>query len=130
MFYLADTMALVWYLRGHRRLGKQARRILREADQGPHTIAISGVTLMEILYLSERRRISISLENLDNLLAQSANYMVVPIGFEVVKAAAGIDDVPELHDRLIAGTAAWLGVPILTNDSVLTASQHVDTVWN
>ena len=45
--------------------------------------------------------------------------MVVPIGFEVVKAAAGIDDVPELHDRLIAGTAAWLGVPILTNDPVL-----------
>ena len=94
------------------------------------TIAISGVTLMEILYLSERRRISISLENLDNLLAQSANYMVVPIGFEVVKAAAGIDDVPELHDRLIAGTAAWLGVPILTNDPVLTDSQHVETVWN
>jgi predicted nucleic acid-binding protein len=85
---------------------------------------------MEILYLSERRRISISLENLDNLLAQSANYMVVPIGFEVVKAAAGIDDVPELHDRLIAGTAAWLGVPILTNDPVLTDSQHVETVWN
>ena len=106
MFYLADTMALVWYLRGHRRLGKQARRILREADQGHHTIAISGVTLMEILYLSERRRISISLENLDNLLAQSANYMVVPIGFEVVKAVAGIDDVPELHDRLIAGSSA------------------------
>ena len=85
---------------------------------------------MEILYLSEQRRISISLENLDNLLAQSANYMVVPIGFEVVKAAAGIDDVPELHDRLIAGTAAWLGVPILTNDPVLTDSQHVETVWN
>jgi PIN domain nuclease of toxin-antitoxin system len=130
MFCLADTMALVWYLRGHRRLGKQARKILREADQGHHTIAISGVTLMEILYLSERRRISISLENLDNLLAQSTNYMVVPIGFEVVKAATGIDDVPELHDRLIADIAAWLGVPILTNDPVLTDSQHVETVWN
>ena len=123
-------MALVWYLRGHRRLGKQARKILREADQGHHSIAISGVTLMEILYLSARRRISISLENLDNLLAQSTNYMVVPIGFEVVKAAAGIDDVPELHDRLIADIAAWLGVPILTNDPVLTDSQHVETVWN
>ena len=73
---------------------------------------------------------SISLANLDNLLAQSTNYMVVPIGFEVVKAAAGIDDVPELHDRLIAGTAAWLGVPILTIDPVLTDSQHVETVWN
>jgi PIN domain nuclease of toxin-antitoxin system len=130
MYYLADTVALVWHLRAHRRLGRQARRILREADQGHHTIAISGVTLMEILYLSERRRIPIGLESLGNLLAQSTNYTVVAIGFEVVNAAAGIDDVPELHDRLIAGTAAWLGVPIITNDPVMTDSQHVQTVWN
>jgi PIN domain nuclease of toxin-antitoxin system len=130
MYYLVDTMALVWYLQGQRTLGRQARRILREADQGRHTIAISGVTLMEILYLSERRRIPIGLQNLGNLLAQSTNYTVVPIGFEVVNAAAGIDDVPEMHDRLIAGTAAWLGIPILTNDPVMISSQHVQTVWN
>jgi PIN domain nuclease of toxin-antitoxin system len=67
MYYLADTVALVWHLRGHRRLGRHARRILREADQGHHTIAISGVTLMEILYLSEGQRVSISLDNLGNL---------------------------------------------------------------
>jgi predicted nucleic acid-binding protein len=67
MYYLSDTVALVWYLCGHRRLGRQARRILRETDQSHHTIAISGVTLMEILYLSERRRIPIGLENLGNL---------------------------------------------------------------
>jgi PIN domain nuclease of toxin-antitoxin system len=67
MYYLADTLALVWQLRAHRRLGRQARRILREADQGHHTIAISKVTLMEIFYLSGRRRIPISLDNLDNL---------------------------------------------------------------
>jgi PIN domain nuclease of toxin-antitoxin system len=130
MYYLADTMTLVWYLRGRRRFGKQAREILRAADQGHHTIAISGVTLMEILYLSERRRIPIGLENLGDFLAQSTNYTVVPIGFEVVNAAADIDDVPELHDRLIAGTAAWLGVPILTNDPIMTNSQHVQTMWN
>jgi predicted nucleic acid-binding protein len=67
MYYLADTVAPVWHLRAHRKFRRQARKILREADQGYHTIAISGVTLMEILYLSERRRISISLDDLDNL---------------------------------------------------------------
>jgi len=106
MYYLADTMALVRHLRGGRGLGRQARKILREADQGHHTIAISGITLMEILYLSEHRRIPIILESIGDLLAHSINYVVVPLGFEVVRAAAGIDDVPELHDRLIAGTAA------------------------
>lgn len=84
---------------------------------------------MEILYLSERRRIPIDLTTLDNFLAHSSNYAVVPVGFEVVKAAAAVDDIPELHDRLIAGTAAWLGIPILTNDPVMMASQYVQTVW-
>jgi hypothetical protein len=32
-------------------------------------------------------------------------------------------------DGLIAGTAAWLGIPILTNDPAITASQHVQTIW-
>jgi len=129
MDYLVDTVALVRHLRGDRRLGRQARKILREADQGHYTIGISGVTLMEVLYLSEHRRIPIDLGTLDNLLAQSGNYAVVPVGYEVVRAASGIDDVPELHDRLIAGTAAWLGIPILTNDPIMIASQYVQTVW-
>jgi predicted nucleic acid-binding protein len=64
MYYLADTVALVRHLRRGRRLGRQARTILREADQGHHTIAISGITLMEILYLSERRRIPLDLATL------------------------------------------------------------------
>jgi hypothetical protein len=84
---------------------------------------------MEILYLSERRRIPVDLATLEDLLAQSSNYAVVPVGFEVVNAAAAVDDVPELHDRLIAGTAAWLGIPMLTGDPVLMASRHVQTVW-
>jgi hypothetical protein len=84
---------------------------------------------MEILYLSERRRIPVDLTTLDNFLAHSSNYAVVSVGFEVVKATAAIDDIPELHDRLIAGTASWLGVPVLTNDPAMMASQHVQTVW-
>lgn len=129
MDYLADTVALVWHLRRDRKLGRQAKTILGEADQGNHTISISGVTLMEILYLSERRRIPVDLEALENLLSQSSNYVVVPVGLEVVRASAAIDDVPELHDRLIAGTAAWLRIPILTNDPVMAGSRHVETIW-
>jgi PIN domain nuclease of toxin-antitoxin system len=129
MYYLADTMALVWQIQRDRKLGKQARRILTEAEQGLHTVAISGVTLMEILYLSERGRISVNLVTLENLFAQSSNYVVILVGFDVVAASASIDDIPELHDRVIAGTAAWLNIPILTNDPDMTASRHVQTIW-
>jgi PIN domain nuclease of toxin-antitoxin system len=129
MLYVADTMALVWHLEKRRRLGAQARRVLQEADQGHHTIVISGATLMEILYLSERQRISVDLMTLKNFLTASQSYSVAPVGFDVVAASALIDDIPELHDRVIAGTAVWLNIPILTNDPDMTASRHVQTVW-
>jgi predicted nucleic acid-binding protein len=129
VYYLADTMALVWQVQRDRKLGKQARRIFTEAEQGLHRLAISGVTLMEVMYLSERRRISANLVTLQNLFAQSSNYVVIPVSFDVVAASALIDDIPELHDQVIAGTAAWLGVLVLTNDPDMTASRHVQTIW-
>jgi PIN domain nuclease of toxin-antitoxin system len=129
MYYLADTMALVWQVQSDHKLGKQARRIFTEAEQGLYRIAISGVTLMEVMYLSERGRIAVNLETLQNLFAQSSNYVVIPVSFEVVATSALIDDIPELHDRVIAGTAAWLHIPILTNDPDITASRHVQTLW-
>jgi PIN domain nuclease of toxin-antitoxin system len=129
MLYMTDTVALVGHLEKRRRLGRQAQRILEETDQGRHAIALSGITLMEVLYLSERGRISVGLVTLENLLAQSSNYIVVPVDFNIARATATVDDVPELHDRIIAGTAVWLDVPILTNDSDMTASRHVRTIW-
>lgn len=129
MYYLADTMALVWNIQKDRKLGKRARQILTASEQGQYTITISGVTLMEIQYLSERGRISVNLATLQNVFAQSSNYAVIPVDFDVATASALIDDIPELHDRVIAGTAAWLNIPILTNDPDITASRHVRTLW-
>jgi hypothetical protein len=102
---------------------------MEETDQGYHTIAISGVTLMEVLYLSERGRISVGLGTLGNWFAQSTNYIVIPVDFDVLTATAIVDDIFELHDRVIAGTAVWLDVPILTNDPDMAASRHVQTIW-
>ena len=58
---------------------------------------------MEILYLKESRRIPIDLNDIRWLLTQSINYRIVLIDFDVVATAASVDDVPELHDRLIVG---------------------------
>jgi hypothetical protein len=84
---------------------------------------------MEILYLSERQRTATGLTTLQSLLARNQNSTGVPVDFDVMTATATIDDIPELHDRVIAGTAAWLKIPILTNDPDMTASRRVQTVW-
>lgn len=54
---------------------------------------------------------------------------IVPVDAEVVEAALPVEDVPELHDRIIVGTARLLDVPILTGDQVIARSKHVTTIW-
>lgn len=129
MEYLADTVAIVRHLRGHSALGPHAAGILQGADTGEHHIYLSAITLMEILYLSEAKRIDVPLVELIGLVSESANYEIVPVNTDVVLAAAEVDDVPELHDRIIVGTAKWLGVPLLTADEVISRSRHTRTIW-
>lgn len=102
---------------------------MREADAGQHTIYISAITLMEVLYLSQRRRIDVPLQELVKQVAKSPNYAIVPVGQEIVLAAEDVDDVPELHDRILVATAKWLRVPILTGDQVIAKSKHVQSIW-
>lgn len=41
-----------------------------------------------------------------------------------------IDDIPELHDRLIAGSAKEKGYAVITNDPVIQSSKYVKSVWD
>ena len=129
MEYLADTVAIVRHLRRHSALGHQAAQILNDADQGQHRVYLSAITLMEVLYLSEARRIDVRLQELVKHIGDSTNYATVPVDTDIVLAAVGIDDVPELHDRIIVATAKHLNVPILTGDQVIAQSRHVKTIW-
>ncbi len=129
MEYLADTVALVRHLTGHPAIGREAARVLRAADAGHHRIYVSTITLMEVMYLSEAKRIPIRLRELLDMISSSINYEIVPVSADIVLAASEVDDVPELHDRIIVGTAKWLGVPLLTRDEVMQASRHVHTIW-
>ena len=129
MEYLADTVAIVRHLRGHPALGPPAAQILRDADAGEHHVYLSAITLMEVLYLSEAKRVDVRLDELIGHVSGSVNYEIVPVDADVVLAAAEVDDVPELHDRIIVGTAKWLGVPILTGDGIISESSHAQTIW-
>jgi PIN domain nuclease of toxin-antitoxin system len=129
MKYLADTVAIVRHLRAHPALGPQAAQILRDADSGRHHVYLSAITLMEVLYLSEAKRVDVRLDELIRHVSNSVNYEIVSVNADVVLAAAGVDDVPELHDRIIVGTAKWLEVPIVTGDGIISESRHVKTIW-
>ena len=77
-----------------------------------------------MLYLFEKHRIDIGLLQTEDLL-KSQNYQLDPLIMEILKTASEITDIPELHDRLIAATARYLDIPIITNDPVIRKSKFV-----
>jgi predicted nucleic acid-binding protein len=50
------------------------------------------------------------------------------LSLEILKTAAEIDDIPELHDRLIAATAKYLDLPLITNDPMIRDSRFIEVL--
>ena len=122
--FVTDTQALVKFMMGKKVSGPKSHQAFLSADKGEYTIVIPAVVLMEVLYLFEKNRISINLLQTEDLL-NSKNYRLEPLGLEILKTASEITDIPELHDRLIAATARYLDIPIITDDPVIRKSKFV-----
>jgi PIN domain nuclease of toxin-antitoxin system len=76
--YVTGTHALVWYLEDSPRLGNIARRVFDECERGEATIYVPAITLVEILYLQEKGRISADLKDrFDDVLTSGTSGLVV-----------------------------------------------------
>ena len=126
--YVTDTQAIIHYMENKKPISKTINKIFENADEGKTIIYIPAVVLMEILYLFEKKRIKTNILDSKRLIKNSQNYIEQELNFDIIERAFEIDDIPELHDRLIAATASYLCVPLLTNDPVIIKSKHCKTI--
>lgn len=129
---IADTHAIIWYIFDDKRLSDDARSAIETAATDGDQIGFSSITLAEIIYLSERGRIHP--DTLGRLLQATGqvNSVLVDVAFDrpVAVAMQQIDPaiVPELPDRVIAATATFHQVPLISKDHRITAS-GVAVIW-
>ena len=126
--YVIDTQALVKHLCGNKVINDKIDTIMKGADNGENIIIIPSVVIFEIGYLEEKKRIPVSLSDIENILNSSINYIEERLSIDIIKASFGIKDIPELHDRLIAGTSSYLKIPLLTNDPEILNSRYVNCI--
>lgn len=126
--FVADTMAFVLWLE-KRKMPLKSKVKFQLAENGEAEILIPALVFAELAYLSESNRIDTNLDAAMRALAKNKNIKEYPMTFETVRNAFEIDDIPELHDRLISAAAKELGVEIITNDPVIEQSVHVHTIW-
>jgi len=129
---VADTHAILWYMYNDARLSITAINLMDIIDKAGDQIAISSITLAEIVYLVEKGKIhSASFERVVTALAQvNASLVEIPFDRSVAEIMRKIarSQVPDFPDRIIAATSLLLGVPLISRDRKIQAS-IVTTIW-
>ena len=124
---LLDTHAIIWYFLDFKRLSIDAFEAIESASQ----INIASISIVEIIYLQEKGKLSgEALPRLNQIFASDPNWRLIPLDFEIAKAITQIPlvTVPEMPDRIIAATALYLNIPLVTKDSKIQAA-NVQTIW-
>ncbi len=126
--YVTDTMALILRLE-KRKSSHTVRAIFDDVEKGKIDLMIPAMVLAEIGYLSEKNKIDTDLPEVQNYCKKFPTVHIEPITAEVIYRTFEIDDIPELHDRIIAGTALLKNLELITNDPIIIDSKYVTTVW-
>jgi predicted nucleic acid-binding protein len=126
--YLLDTNAIIRHFAQVSRLGRRAKDIITQAEKDQHQLFVSIISLMEIMYLAEKNRIPLTLDEILENLNSKKCYSIVEFDVDILKEAANIQFY-ELHDRLILATAMYLGTPVISSDQAFASVEDIEIIW-
>jgi PIN domain nuclease of toxin-antitoxin system len=129
---VADTHAIIWYVRGDRRLTAVARQTIDGAVQAGDEIGLSSISLIEIVYLVEKGRVvAQAMTDMRHLLDMPNPFLKeLPVDRSISEVLDQIPraPVPDMPDRIIAATAPHFGVPVISRDRRINISNPT-TIW-
>lgn len=120
---LLDTHILIWLLIAPENLSSKARKAIVAAHKSG-ALAISAISLWEIAWLAENKRIEVDV-SVDSFVKKCASYVqVLPITQEIaVRSVQFPKSYPnDPQDRIIGATAIVEGVRLLTHDKLIVKS--------
>ena len=129
--FVTDTHPLAYYADGRfSKLSRRARSLFEDASEGGVLICVPAIVLSEltILLQLERLRIPLSFDKWCRDIEAGPGFFIEPLLWTDVNEMRQLP-FRDPFDRMIAGTAKRLGLPLITKDVEITDSGLVETVW-
>lgn len=129
MNFVADTHALIWWFTDSPRISSRAAEIFAQCERGEHVIFIPTIVIAEALSIFDKKRVSFDFKKLFRKINDSDNFILIALDYPILQKMIDLREIPELHDKIIASTAKYLNLPIITKDEILQNTLHLKTVW-
>ena len=129
---VADTHTALWHLFDDPRLSATAGAFIDEAAKARRKIAVSSISLAELVYLVEKGRLPASAyDDLAKALLDPEHVFTEAVfTAAVVESMRQVprDEVPDMPDRIVAATAVYFDVPVISRDRRIR-SATLKTIW-
>jgi len=128
-----DTHVLVWWVDGDaKKLSRKARQALEQHSKR-NELLIASTSVFEITTLERRGRLRFNISAAEWLarVRRLPEFRVEPLSDDIAERAGQFGDAfpGDPADRMIAGTALFLGVPLVTHDEKLRGIEYLKTIW-
>ena len=128
---LVDTHVAVWLAGDPARLSRNARAAIDDARRNHDGLALSDMSLLELMMLSGKGRVSLSV-SIESFLGEvETRFVVLPITARAcVRALSLPSSYPkDPADRIIGATALVEGLALVTADREIRRAGVVRTIW-
>ncbi|MEL6603442.1 MAG: PIN domain-containing protein [Cyanobacteria bacterium J06614_10] len=132
MKYVVDTHALLWFLLGSSRLGRNARAVF---DNPSSELVLPATALAEATWIVSRGKVStLSAVSVLKAINKDKRITIYPLDQSVVERTITLTNINEMHDRQIVATVMELcsqgkKAALLTCDQNITAANLIPVVW-
>jgi PIN domain nuclease of toxin-antitoxin system len=83
---------------------------------------------VEALDVAEKGKAQFDFSEMLRLIRQEGDFEIVSFTPEILDKAIQVQDVPELHDRIIVATALFYDAGILTKDRIILESGKIQSL--
>lgn len=129
MRYVLDTYALVLALAAPKKLGEDARRVLKRIERGQDEGLVPAAVGAELGMLRELGRTELGIPELKAAFADTPSLRFLPLDFAQLEVFATLQGLRDPFDRLIVSATLATGSRLLSKDVALTESGLVHVVW-